>query len=486
MIATCTECHTRHQLKTEGFKGPAVKYRCSKCGHMNKALLHNQKDDDKENPIEAEVSSQEYSNTAQNQVEASATRLKTTGFSIKTKLTFVIVTLIFLSITIISSIASFKGENALSKQAQDHLRLITNQKAKEYNDIFSRLQDEIEGIAIYATQTFNRPYISDNLDFDILMPWTGNEYGTAEMRETFSSDILALQQIGVVLQGLVKKNPYLELGYMATQNNVMVLDDEKVVGIIAAEKGYVPTKRPWYLNAVEKGSTVWTQPYVDVNTKKLIVSCATPVFNNQKSIVGVIGFDVLLDTIQKDIISLDIGYNSQAFLLGKDGNFLAKPGVISTDSAWNMAVKADSALNSDNLEFRKIILDMIAGKSGVGTHMENGSTSIVSYAPLNAIDASVGIVISEKEVMKPARDIRQLIMGVWVAVVIVSIFIGLIIGNGITKPINELSMKADLISQGKSDLTEITTKRKDEIGLLIESYNRLIASLKIAMSRRQK
>jgi methyl-accepting chemotaxis protein len=266
----------------------------------------------------------------------------------------------------------------------------------------------------------------------------------------------------------------------------MVLDDEKVVGIIAAEKGYVPTKRPWYLNAVEKGSTVWTQPYVDVNTKKLIVSCATPVFNNQKSIVGVIGFDVLLDTIQKDIISLDIGYNSQAFLLGKDGNFLAKPGVISTDSAWNMAVKADSALNSDNLEFRKIILDMIAGKSGVGTHMENGSTSIVSYAPLNAIDASVGIVISEKEVMKPARDIRQLIMGVWVAVVIVSIFIGLIIGNGITKPINELSMKADLISQGKSDLTEITTKRKDEIGLLIESYNRLIASLKIAMSRRQK
>lgn len=52
------------------------------------------------------------------------------------------------------------------------------------------------------------------------MPWTGSGYGNPVMNQALAPEVLALQRIGISLQGLVRP-PYLELGYMATQNNVL-------------------------------------------------------------------------------------------------------------------------------------------------------------------------------------------------------------------------------------------------------------------------
>ncbi len=470
MLTVCEKCLAKHQLDMSSVTKPTAKYRCEKCGHLNVVSNPEFESSEEEQPL----------------TDPQPSHPKIPGLSIKIKITMIIVALVVSALSIVGVIATTKGSRALSTQAENHLKLITGQKAKEYNSIFGRLQDEIEGVAIYAEQTFSRQDITRDLGFRLLMPWTGSSYGNPVLNSTLTSDTLALQRIGVVLQGLVQKNSYLELGYMATENNVFAVDDEDVVGIIEAEQGYQPKKRSWYIGAVEKKETVWTQPYIDVNTKKLIVSCATPVYLDDKTLVGVVGFDVLLDTIQKDIISLDIGYDSQAFLLGRTGKLLAKPGMSSKNIAWDQTVKTDNALETDNQEFKGIIKSMMAGGTGIGTHTERGNEILVSYAPLPSIDASVGIVVSEKEVMRPAAEIQKIIIGVWVAVLIISIIIGLMIGNGITGPINNLAMRAELISQGKMDLEEIPNKRTDEIGVLIESFNRLVTSLKIAMSRSRR
>jgi two-component system sensor histidine kinase/response regulator len=484
MIAKCEKCHCEHRLKIDGIKANAVKYKCISCGHMNKAVIN--RGTEQPNRLSARSAAADaFKNGGKGKSDASG-KLIIPGYSIKTKLTLFVIAILFISLTIFSSIVSLKGEKVITSQAQNFILLITSQKVKEYNSIFSRIQDEIAGIAEFAASTTTRNNFAEDLGTAVLMPWNGTQYGTSQMRELYRVEVLALQRIGLTLKGFVKNNPYVELGYMATNNNIMVFNDEKVVSVVEQEKGYIPTIRPWYKEAMKRKKTIWTQPYVDVNTKKLIVSCATPVANASKTIQGVIGFDVLLDTIQQDIISLDIGYDSQAFLLNENGKFLVKPGMQKSDSAWHKAVTADSALDTDNVKFKKIVTDMMAEKSGMGTYVDQGRNLLVSHAPIYAIDASVGIVISEEELMKSAADIRKLIIGVWVVLLVISGFMCRAIGSSITNPINELSYQADLISQGKSDLAEIKTKRKDEIGLLIDSYNRLIASLKIAIYRRRK
>lgn len=477
MITTCEKCETKHKLNMAAVTGKVAKFKCRKCEHINRVTNPEYMDT-------PEDTFQQEAPLKQSMADTLAIKPKISGLSIKSKITLVIVALIISSLSIVGYIASDRGSKALSKQAADNLILVSGLKAQEYNSIFNRLQDEIEGVAIFAAQTYERDNISEDLSFALLMPWTGKSHGNPQLNQKLHPEALKLQRIGRSLKGLIQKNPYLELGYMGSETNIFVADDEKVVGIIGARQGFVPKKRPWYIDAVDKGKTIWTQPYVDANTEKLIVSCATPVFNKDKSVLGVIGFDVLLDTIQKDIISLDIGYNSRAFLLGKKGNLLAQPK--GKNIAWNQSVKTENALETNNEEFKTIIKQMMVGARGIGTHTEDGNEIIVSYAPVPAIDASVGIVVAQQEVMKPAKAIQKLIVSVWVVVVIISIFIGLMIGNGITKPINNLTMRAELISQGKTDLEEIANKRKDEIGVLIESFNRLVVSLKMAMSRKRR
>ncbi len=490
MLTVCEKCLAKHQLDISSVTKPTAKYRCKNCSHVNVVSnpeFESREEENFESPApEINEEEQPSEHLTDQQPTPQPSNPKISGLSIKTKITMIIVALVVSALLIVGLIATIKGSRALSTQAESHLKVISGQKAKEYNSIFSRLQDEIEGVAIHAEHIFARKDITEDLGYRVLMSWTGSSYGNPAYNSTLIPETLALQRVGIALQGLVQKNPYLEAGYMGTENNVLVIDDEDEVGLIEAEQGYQPKKRSWYIGAVEKKGTIWTQPYIDIGTNKLVVSCATPVYLDNKRLVGVVGFDVLLETIQTDIISLDIGYDSRAFLIGKTGNLLAKPGMYSKNIAWDQTVKTDNALETDNQEFKTIITNMMAGDTGIGTHTEKGDRIIVAYAPLSAIDASVGIVVSEKMVMRPATEIQKFIIGVWVVVVIVAVIIGLMIGNGITGPINNLAMSAELISQGRMDLEEIPNKRTDEIGVLIESFNRLITSLKIAMSRSRR
>jgi len=461
MISVCKNCRAEQEIDISNIKGKVVRYSCEKCNTQNLFVLP--------------------SKVIQEQ-QLLEGKIKISGISIRTKITLIIVALVIVSISAVGYIASNQGAKALAKQARANLQLVTTQKATEYNSIFGRLQDELEGVAMFAEQTFARPTLQEDLHQAVLMPWTGSGYGSEEMKTKFSFEILALQRVNMMLKGIVENNPYIDLGYMATANDVMILNNESTVDVIASRDAYIPSKRAWFTDAVSANKTIWTAPYIDVVTKKLIVSCATPVFNKQKQLLGVVGFDVSLDTIQQDIISLDIGYDSQAFLVGKEGNLLAKPEMEEVNANWDEAVETDNLLETSNEDLKATVNKMINMESGVSSYTVSGNRSIVSFAPLTAINASVGITVSEAAVMKPALDIQKLIITVWAVVVVLAILIGYTIGSGITKPINEIIGRANLISQGKTDLDLMTTKRKDEIGVLVEAFNRLISSLKIAMS----
>ncbi|WP_140417594.1 M1 family aminopeptidase, partial [Vibrio cholerae] len=42
-----------------------------------------------------------------------------------------------------------------------------------------------------------------------------------------------------------------------------------------------PRKRPWYVDAKRERKLVVTEPYVDISTKKIIISIGTPVYQQR-------------------------------------------------------------------------------------------------------------------------------------------------------------------------------------------------------------
>lgn len=493
MITTCEGCGKQYRIDPEKIKGESAKFKCKSCGQVITAYK----------PTEGQVSShpgmspkpEHQSKVSGQSYQASKsvkgkTRKKSTkeklnieGLSIRSKITMIIVALVVISLAIAGFIASSQSRNALSKQAEEHLKKNTLLKSKEYALTFERIKEEVLGLADYASVTYKREDIKTDIGIKTLMPWDGAGYGNSSLNAKLNNERLFIQQVGLVLKSVVSKNLYLSLGYFGTETKMTVFDNEAVVGVIEKLKAFDVTQRPWYLSAKKKKGVIWTEPYVDANTKKLVVTCAAPVFKAKNVLAGVVGFDVLLDTLQKDILTLDIGYDSYAFLVSRKGSVLVRPGMKSGDARWDTTYKTQNLLKTDNAEFNNIISKMIKGRSGIDTYDAGDGIKYTAYAPLQTIGASMGIVASKSEVVKPAVAIRNFIIVVFVVVLLLSILIGLFIGNNITKPINELTTMANLISQGKRDLDVLNEDRKDEIGVLTKSFNRLVISLKLAMSR---
>lgn len=495
MIITCGACDQKFNVNFEKLDLDSVTFKCKSCGETIKARrstsasfapdpapLSSFEPETLKKPDLVETES-EYGLKDQSTEPHLVDKLEIKGVSIRTKITLTIVALAAFSLAIAGVIASYQSREALSKQAEEHLVKNARLKSNEYALSFDRIKQEVRGVADFTKKVYQRNDITTDLRIKVLLPWDGSQYGNPKINKELKSEIWAIQRIGAVLKSIVSNNPYLSLGYLGTESKITVFDNEDVVEVIERLEAFDVTQRPWYISAKKEGKVIWTEPYVDANTKKLVVTCAVPVYRENDNILGVVGFDVLLDTIQRDILTMDIGYDSYAFLVNSKGNVLVRPGMETSDSHWDSTYESKNLLKTENIRFNQIVQKMINGETGIDTYNSRDGVRYATYAPLGAIGASMGITASKEEVIKPAITIQRIILTIFVAVLLLSIVIGLVIGSNITKPINKLTTRAILISQGELDLEVLKENRTDEIGILTESFNRLVLSLKLAMQR---
>jgi two-component system sensor histidine kinase/response regulator len=480
IISRCNQCRKVYQVDLSHVEKKYAKFRCKSCANWivveNSAHVESP-------PFQATKSVPPRVDSV-SESDHLATDLETKGLSIRTKITVIFVFLVMGALSVVGLVASSKSRAALLTQAEQHLHLAATQKAKEYNLIFQRIVEEVQSVADFSRKVYREgtTKVGLGLSKHLLMPWTGKGYDSAELDKTLQGEKLILQQVVRVLMSVVDNNPYVTLGYLGTETNIMALNDLKAVDSIGSLKGYVNTKRPWYIKAKESGKTIWTEPYVDANTRDLIVTCAAPVYDWSGQLIGVVGFDVLLTTIQKDILSMDIGYNGYAMLIDTNGKVLVRPGMDRSDTRWDKTYATEDLRHTDNPAFNTIIDHMNQGSNMLESYEAGGQKKYIAYAPLSGIGASMAMVANQGEVLKPAKAIQTFIIIVWGAVLIVTLVIGLVIGNSITRPIKQLSNLADRISKGEVDLEMLPENRWDEIGVLSQAFNRLIISLQKALN----
>jgi two-component system sensor histidine kinase/response regulator len=517
MLTICEKCRKQYQINPSDIKDQSARFKCRECGEiitvskpsdaLEKETTPDFQDSEQSNAFlssdfESDFSTQDFGSSTSsdsNETPASETassisppdsKLEIQGMSLKSKITLIMALLVFFPLAIVGSISTYKSHEALSKQAESHLVQIAAQKSNEYDQIFNRIEEELHGMAAYAISTLEQDNISKDIDigfnkFLIVYGETGpaKEQELDLLEKEHEQDILKIKTIGPVLQSVVANNPYLSLGYLTTEKALTIFDKLDVVEQLRGVETFHPQKRPWYIAAKEKGETIWTDLYVDVATKKMTVTCATPVFTKDKTYKGVMGFDVLVDTIKNDILNLDIGYESYAFLVNKEGKVLVKPEIDKGSATWDSAVEAENLLTTKNVQFNNIVKNMINMKQGFQSYTSDEGERYIAYSPIKSMNVSMGIVVFKNEVVGPAKDMMKLIGIVMAVVLVIAILFGVLLGGAITKPINQLTMMADLMSQGQMDLDVLKETRTDEIGVLTKSFNRLIISLKMALSR---
>jgi two-component system sensor histidine kinase/response regulator len=375
------------------------------------------------------------------------------------------------------------GTDALRQQAEANLARRAADKARLYNAELASIRQQAEGVAAYATAQIaaGPPPITKG------RVWVSPGGPTQAALRQHADSVARARQYIPLLTAVVQRNPLVRLGYVGLEDGGVVAFDRDIVPILDQIKPFDVRQRPWYRAARQAGASVWVDTYVDANTKQLTTTCAVPLYDEDGAFIGVVGLDVLLDTISEELLLLDMNADEWAFMINQRGEVLVRPDMEAQGLRWNQPLDAENLLESDDQMLRDVAARMTRGEQGVERVMLQGESVYLAYAPITSAGWSVGIVVPEAMIVQPARevdasigqrqqDLRAQVLLVLALLLIAVPALGLVLSVLLVRPIRRLQASAQRIAAG--DLSHRTSPSGgDEIGDLAHSFNQMAAAL---------
>ena len=232
--------------------------------------------------------------------------------------------------------------------------------------------------------------------------------------------------------------------------------------------GYDPRTRPWYQDAVKSGGTTLTEPYRDASTGETIISITTPVYKDG-NLLGVIGGDLTLDTLIRNINSLDFSGRGYAFLVNEDGKILVHPD----------KTKIDKTLNEVYTSWSQRI------EPEVNEAELNGNTRLVSFIPVKGLPTVhwyIGISLDKYKSYSALGEFRQTaIIAAVLSILVIIALLGMFIRR-LMRPLHVMTEAMHDIAEGDGDLTKrLNIVANDEFGILGTSFNRFVDRIHTSM-----
>ncbi|WP_428025366.1 methyl-accepting chemotaxis protein [Arcobacter sp.] len=326
--------------------------------------------------------------------------------SIKSKLLillFISISCAFLILGYKDSSSKFKSESTLV--ANDELTL-AKQTAKFINDY---LQSKITIVNSVASMIESENLTIENkVLVDQLM--LGKKSGD------FASMYLGLEDSG----DLIKFNG--DLKSIATMN-------------------YDARIRPWYKKAVKIQSSGVTEPFVDNTTKRLVITVFSPYIKDGK-FIGVVGANIFLDTVVKEILNLKLGDGGFAYLLSNEGNIL-----IHKD---NKLLKKDSAL------FKGIKTE---ADDRFAEASEGGVDKLVAYSKVSIPSWYLVVELEKDSIFKEIKNNILKDVFIYIGLLIVILALIYVLLKKLLNPINTLE-------DGLNNFFEYLKGEKDTVDAL--------------------
>jgi len=264
------------------------------------------------------------------------------------------------------------------------------------------------------------------------------------------------------------KSGNFQAAYLGTPDKQMIADHD-----MQLPAGYDPTARPWYKDNVNATSTVMTDPYIDMSTKKLVISFVEPVKKNG-TFAGVLGTDVLLDDIVASVLGIKLVGEGYGMLLSKNGQVLVhRDAERVTKPASDLApeLKPDLLANlAKSGELREITLDntgkyfYVHAIEGTDLYLALAVDKSLALAPLSAL-------------------LWQALITLVVILLVVIPLTGFLVST-LLRSIRHIHDTMLEIANGGGDLTrKIEIEGNDEVAETAEAFNRFLDQLRSMFGR---
>ena len=192
--------------------------------------------------------------------------------------------------------------------------------------------------------------------------------------------------------------------YIGFQSDgALLLSNGEILNV--AKNDYDARKRPWYQDAVKTKKAGVSEPYVDVSTKKLVVSVYTPLIINNE-VLGVVGSDIFITTVVDTILNVKIDNMGTAYLLNSHGKIIIH--------------KDEKMINKEDSIYPQIKSDALIS---FGETMDKGIEELVSYGTILTTQWKLIIKLNKDKVFESIDNniIKEVMLYVGLLLIILGI-----------------------------------------------------------------
>jgi len=380
------------------------------------------------------------------------------------------------------SIAVQTASEALREQTESDLARWVTDKANLYDAKLDRIHHQVETIVAYRPANISNPAVASD------RVWIAPDGPTPAALRSHAATVALARQYIPLLRASVGQDGMVSLGYVAFEDGGVLAFDHDIIDVLDAIKPFDPRKRSWYIAARDAGRTVWVDTYVDANTKKLTTTCAAPLYDERGAFIGVVGFDVLLETIQQDMLAIDIPPGGSAFLINQRGDVLLHNTLLKQQGQWDQPIATNNLLNDPNPQLRDAATRMTRADQGVVRMMLQDEEVYLAFAPIASAGWSVGIVMPVAEVTRFVQQVSEAITwrqetlsGQIVAVIVLSVVVVVVLSMPaaliLTRPLRELQAAAQRVAAGHLTY-RVPEEGAPEIANVGRSFNTMTDALR--------
>ncbi len=225
----------------------------------------------------------------------------------------------------------------------------------------------------------------------------------------------------------------------------------------------------WYYSPLKAGSAVWVGPYkAHFLGEQWTISYVAPIYH-QGFVVGVLGMDILFDTMISQISSLRAYDSGFAFLMDRDGHVIYHPDMQSRGVPVSMSQSLD-----EELLRRRSSGDMMI------RYIRNQKQWQLAFATLTD-DHKVAVTAPVSEITASQRQLMLIILLVAAVILAVFTLAILFLMNALTKPLLRLTMASQKLLAGDYDV-ELDYEGRDEVGILTAAFRQMRNYLQLYIS----
>ena len=228
-----------------------------------------------------------------------------------------------------------------------------------------------------------------------------------------------------------------------------------------APSDFDESSRSWFINAKKNmGQTIFSDPYVDEQSKGIVVTLSKSYRNRQGDFAGVVGVDLLLDEVVEMVNGVRLTENGQAFMIDSKGLYVTNPDPEKVAKENFYAEHGFSEFSGSIMGDEPYLNMDASGKYFAARKMANlCGWTLVTFGPTSELYSEI---------------YRNLTILAILSVVVLSVAIAsaAFISFRITNPLNRVAKAMTVISSGHADLSlRLDHQSNDEIGDISRGFN---------------